>query len=306
MRYHRAALARQAYPRITCATLSWNPCPRDWAKPTSGLSDRATRVRRVLTRSGATPRVLPVVARNALKPGYLPEMARKLWRRVRHPRSHSTASRARSWAEARAESAEVFACSLDAQLWDEAGVFETEFSRGATDLLSELPIRLGGPGHYRLVYFLVRHLRPAAALETGVAAGFTTAAVLTALDKNGEGFLHSSDLPYFRIQDPEKYVGVVVPEHLKGRWALHLGSDRSNLPEILEDTKTFDFVHYDSDKSYEARAATMELVDTHLSPGAVIVIDDIGDNFHFRDWTANQEMARVFEFDGKFLGLVGL
>src|SRR5215468_1827986 len=46
-----------------------------------------------------------------------------------------------------------------------------------------------------LLYALVRHLRPAACLETGVYYGGNSAFMLAALDRNGAGRLVSIDLP---------------------------------------------------------------------------------------------------------------
>ena len=246
------------------------------------------------------------LARNARRPGYLPEMGRKAWRRLRHPRRRATAHVARQWAEQHAQGIDDFARSLDDALWREAGNFETALRERAHLVLNDLPVRLGGGGHYRLAYFLVRLVQPSAALETGVAAGFSTTAILSGLERNGHGRLWSNDLPYFRLAEPERHVGVLVPQDLQGRWSLHVGSDRQNVPRMLQAAGAVDLVHYDSDKSYDGRAATTALVEPHLSSGAVMMMDDIDDNLFFRDWVDDGRSFRVFEFEGKFVGLVGL
>src|SRR5262245_53001084 len=45
------------------------------------------------------------------------------------------------------------------------------------------------------LYAIIRKFRPQLAVETGVCAGFSTAFILQAMQKNGSGRLHSIDLP---------------------------------------------------------------------------------------------------------------
>jgi predicted O-methyltransferase YrrM len=243
------------------------------------------------------------VARNALRPSYLPVMVGKVRARLR-PGSRDEAL---AWAAARAESVDTFAASLDAALWAEAGEWADAFEPGARETLASIGVPLGGGGHHRLLHFLTRLRRPAVVLETGVAAGWSSSAVLTALAANGQGTLWSSDFPYFRLEDPERYVGCIVPEALRDGWHLYLRGDRANLAEILPQCGPISLFHYDSDKSVEGRSFGMAAVRPHLTPDAVIVCDDIDDNTWFRDWVVGEGLAhRVFERGGKYVGLVGL
>jgi predicted O-methyltransferase YrrM len=244
------------------------------------------------------------VARNALRPHYLPVMARKMVSRLR-PTHRDDAVR---WAEGRAESLTGFGNEIDAELWAEASAWADDFRVTARRRLDQAAIPLpGGGGHFKLVHFLVRHLQPAVVLETGVAAGYTSQAILTAMEANGRGTLYSSDFPYFRLDAPERYVGCLVDEHLKSRWHLALHGDRANLAELLPQIETVDLLHYDSDKTVEGRQFVMDAVAPKLAPGAVIVMDDIDDNTFFRDWIARTgRPCRVFGGGRKFVGLVGI
>jgi predicted O-methyltransferase YrrM len=171
-----------------------------------------------------------------------------------------------------------------------------------------MAVPLGGGGQFQLVRFLVRYLRPRVVVETGVAAGWTSQAILDALERNGgDGSLWSSDFPYFRLEDPEKYVGCLVDGALKGRWHLGLNGDRTNLAEFLPQLETIDLVHYDSDKSIEGRQFAIDAVASRLTPDSVVVMDDIDDNTFFRDWVARTgRSCRVFARGRKFVGLSGL
>lgn len=243
------------------------------------------------------------VARNALRPHYLSVMARKVSARLR-PTHRDDAVR---WADSRVESLPDFAAGLDAELWAEAEAWGTEFRVTARARLDEAAIPLAGAGHFQLVHFLVRYLRPEVVLETGVAAGYTSQAILSALARNGTGRLYSSDFPYFRLDAPERYVGVLVDDDLRAGWRLGLNGDRANLAEFLPEIETIDFVHYDSDKSVEGRAFVMDAIADRLTPNAVIVMDDIDDNTFFRDWVDRTGTAcRVFGGPHKFVGLIGL
>jgi predicted O-methyltransferase YrrM len=243
------------------------------------------------------------VARNALRPHYLPVMMRKVTARLR-PSHRDAAVR---WAEEHAESMSGFGAGLDAALWAESEAWAADFRVTARARLDAAAVPLAGGGHFQLVHFLVRHLRPRVVLETGVAAGYTSQAILTAMQANGEGTLWSSDFPYFRLDEPERYVGCLVDEHLKARWHLGVSGDRANLAEFLPQIDTIDLVHYDSDKTVEGRQFVMDAVAPKLAPGAVIVMDDIDDNTFFRDWTERTgRPCRVFGGGRKFVGLVGL
>jgi predicted O-methyltransferase YrrM len=243
------------------------------------------------------------VARNALRPHYLPVMGRKLIERFR-PSHRDDALR---WADERSESIVAFAEALDADLWAESGAWADEFREAAKTELERMDVPLRGAGHFRLVHFLVRYLQPEVVLETGVGVGYTSAAILDAMERNGRGTLFSSDFPYFRLDDPDRYVGCLVADHLRDRWHLGLHGDRVNLAEFLPQIETLDLVHYDSDKSIGGRAFVFDAILPRLRPGGVVVMDDIDDNTYFRDWIEGSgRPARVFRRGGKFVGISGL
>ena len=75
---------------------------------------------------------------------------------------------------------------------------------------------LGGGGAYNIIYFLTRLIKPKIIFETGVGAGYSTYAFLTAIKENNLGTLYSSDFPYFRLNKPERYIGFLVTDDLIG------------------------------------------------------------------------------------------
>lgn len=209
-------------------------------------------------------------------------------RRVRHPIEAIRAAAARRWAQARFRPSADLARALEPTLWAEAERFAAELETRHRTEFERLrhTIRLGGGADHRLLYFLTRLTAPAVVVETGVAAGWSSAAILAALERNGSGDLWSSELVYDRPwlhDDYTPYVGMVVDERLKDRWTLLLDGDRENLPRILADCGAVDLFHFDSDKSVAGREYAFGVVEPRLSGDAVVVVDDIVDNLHFRD-----------------------
>src|SRR5690606_16722238 len=211
------------------------------------------------------------------------------------------------WLRENAESYESYLSELDKDLWREAQEVEDEIDRKAKERLSSLPFELGGGGATSLLYFFARFLKPKVVVETGVAAGFSSQGFLMALRKNGFGKLYSSDFPYFRIAEPEKYIGYVVDDDLKANWVLRVDGDRKNIEEFSAAIEHIDLVHYDSDKSYAGRRWVMDRLGALLGPSSVVLMDDIQDNAFFMDYVSDlrRDTWKVFHYRGKFVGLVG-
>lgn len=252
-------------------------------------------------------RVVQSVLAQALRPGRLRVMLQKLRTRLDVKGSLSEADN-RRWLRAHAVDLEGFARQLDSALWDEAEQVTRELNEYGKQQLAQVPFRLGGRAASPLLYFLTRLARPRSVVETGVAAGFSSAAFLAALEANGHGRLYSSDFPYLRIPDPERFIGIAVPQRLRQRWELWIEGDTANLPEIVRRAHVIDLLHYDSDKTYSGRRRSLEFLRAYLAASALIVMDDIQDNSFFHDFVKERGTMRwhVFEFDGKYVGMIGL
>lgn len=209
-----------------------------------------------------------------------------------------------AWCAAHATDGASWAKRLDPALWDEAQSFAAAQKSWADARMAEAKVKLGGGGAYDFLYFLTRLVRPESIVETGVAAGFSSRAFLSAIERNGSGTLYSSDFPYLRLPQPEKYVGLVVEPELRSRWKLYLEGDRANLKVISSELKKIDLFHYDSDKSYGGRTFALNQLSPFFHPETLILFDDIQDNWHFRDYAAGKALL-VIEFGGKWVGVSG-
>lgn len=167
------------------------------------------------------------------------------------------------------------------------------------------PVKMGGEGAISLIYHIVNHLKPEKILETGVAYGWSSLAILLAIQNSRKARLISNDMPYVN-QNNEDYVGTVVPGNLRNQWDLQRLPDISGIPLALKKLNhQLDFVHYDSDKSYTGRMWATPLLWNSLRPGGILMVDDINDNIAFREFCQSVQVTPVItEHLGKYAGII--
>ena len=182
-------------------------------------------------------------------------------------------------------------------------LFPEEF-RFAKTQSEEAGVKLGGEGNLTLLYNLVHQLGAMHVVETGVAYGWSSLAILLSLQERPEGRLISVDLPYFALRNDD-LVGRVVPGDLRSQWVLLRMADREGLPRALRKASPIDVCHYDSDKSRAGRRWSYRRIWQALRPGGVLLTDDAGDNLAFRDFAYEVGVEPVIVRDGtKYQGLL--
>ncbi len=247
------------------------------------------------------------VARAALDARRLPIVIKQLSRYLFEKKGRRSAESNRAWLAANCTSIDDYARQLDSQLWEEAAAFSRRLGAAAEAVREQSGFTPYGGAADALLYFLTRYLQPSVIVETGVAAGYSSCAFLTAIQQNGRGRLFSSDFPNLRLPEPEKHIGVLVDDHLRKDWTLLLEGDAINLPIIARKAGRIDLFHYDSDKSYAGREFALSLIRPRMNPGGVILIDDIEDNSHFHDYVTTRRVPhwRVCRSWDKYLGMIG-
>jgi predicted O-methyltransferase YrrM len=244
------------------------------------------------------------VVRNMFRAGYFPEMLRKVFIRLREKDRLQAHEQSTQWCRQNETDAAVWASAQNPELWNEAESLQIEQAELARRTLEPLGFFLAGGGFYALLHFLVRLYKPEYLLETGVAAGHSSRAMLLAIKANGKGHLWSSDFPLFRLEDPEKYVGILVEQELRSNWTVLTKGDRVNLPELINQMPRIDFFHFDSDKSLDGRKFVTRMIGPKLHQGSIVMFDDVQDNLHFRDNFAKPGVDwRVFGFGSKWIGI---
>jgi len=243
----------------------------------------------------------------AMNPSRFYIMLKKVGVRVADKKGYHTQDENMKWIESQTSNFKELAISLNPILWEETEEVSKILEKNAVKILENIKHNLGGGGYYPLLYFVTRYMEPDCIVETGVAAGFSSYSFLSAIKANGRGRLYSSDFPYFRIPNPERYIGIVIEESLKNNWTLYVDGDTVNLPKIAKTVNKVDIFHYDSDKSYSGRVFAVTEMKKLLSDNGIIIMDDIQDNSFFYDYVEknNPDSWYIFKFQGKYIGMVG-
>ena len=143
---------------------------------------------------------------------------------------------------------------------------------------------MGGPGHINFIYDAVRILKAKNVVETGVAYGWSSLAILAGFLENNESYLYSVDMSYPK-RNNENYVGVVVPERFCKNWKIIDRPDITGIPRALKLIGgQIDLCHYDSDKSREGRSFAYPILWKSLRSGGLFISDDIADNLFFAEF----------------------
>lgn len=251
------------------------------------------------------------VTKSLLHPKRFSVIAEKLVQRFRSHRYSNEVTNNLKWLEDECEPFADFANGIDPELWQESLDYAKDLETLSSNILSSIPVKLGGGGFYPLLYFITRRIKPSTIVESGVALGYSSHAFLSALDKNQActgsfGKLYSSDFPYFRLENPEQYIGLLVPKELRENWTLLIDGDAINLHKITQQVSHIEIFHYDSDKSYFGRERALKQLENKMTPESIIIMDDINDNSFFKDWCNKKgNDYKVFKFNNKYIGLYG-
>ncbi|MGC9328895.1 MAG: hypothetical protein ACP5I1_14765, partial [Candidatus Hinthialibacter sp.] len=173
------------------------------------------------------------------KPILWPEFGRRLkyklfMKREDEKRFASQREEACAWCESRAISSEEalrIAGGESARLTAVREAFREEFAQ-AERAAAECPVQMGGAGNLDLLFSLCEALQAESVLETGVAYGWSSLAILLSLWNRPSGRLYSIDLPYLELQN-DRWVGAAVLESLKGRWKLYRMADQEWIPRAI-------------------------------------------------------------------------
>lgn len=154
--------------------------------------------------------------------------------------------------------------------------------------------------HLDLLGEIVRLTRPLRVVETGVADGFSSRAILQALDTNGAGQLTSFDV----FED----VGSAVDSSLRERWELEILPKRGRkvfLSDRLSSICPIDIFLHDSDHSYGWQSFEYKIGFSALRPGGILISDDVDASYAFIDFVRRtRALALACVGSTKVMGIV--
>ena len=182
--------------------------------------------------------------------------------------------------------------------------FDEVYKAKINQLISGSNSNFGGQGHTNLIYTICERLKIENVIETGVAYGWSSGAILRSVSKRG-GQLISIDMPMLKQSDYH-LIGVAVEPKLKDFWELRREPDRYGLPKAMNKMAgSVELVHYDSDKSYYGRKWSQEVIWKNLKSGGIFISDDIEDNTAFMEFVATHNLQfNVLEFEKKYVGII--
>jgi hypothetical protein len=125
------------------------------------------------------------------------------------------------------------------------------------------------------IWCTVRHALPEVVIETGVAHGISSRVVLEAMSLNDRGHLWSIDLPHPLKHDLHDQTGVAVTDSLRPRWTYIAGESRRRLPPLVAEVGRVQLFIHDSLHTARNTLFEMEHAASIMSPGGVMLIDDI-------------------------------
>jgi predicted O-methyltransferase YrrM len=151
------------------------------------------------------------------------------------------------------------------------------------------------------LYWAVRHAKPKVIVQTGVSNGLSSAFMMLALAKNGpDGKLHVIDLPavfdptdpawtqkgvVYGVAIPEgKSSGWIVPDIYRDRFDVQVGDAKELLPKLVDKLDRIDLFFHDSDHTYNHMMFEFNEAMRKLTPGGVILADDISWNASLWDF----------------------
>jgi predicted O-methyltransferase YrrM len=140
------------------------------------------------------------------------------------------------------------------------------------------------------LYMVVRNLKPSLTIELGVANGRSTQVILSALDANDKGRLVSVDI--------HADVGGAAVGH--PRWDLRVHSPRSprrQLRSLIEEVGAPDLFFHDALHSYHEQYADYLVAWNQMSPGSLLVSDDIDHSWAFLDLARRSSLRPVVLVD---------
>lgn len=125
------------------------------------------------------------------------------------------------------------------------------------------------------IWCTILHSEPSAAIETGVAHGISSRIALEALTRNGKGHLWSIDLPHPFNHKLHGQTGAAVTDSCRSRWTYLEGESQQRLPPLVSEIGKAELFIHDSLHTAKNTLFEMELAASIMSPGGVMLVDDI-------------------------------
>jgi hypothetical protein len=137
------------------------------------------------------------------------------------------------------------------------------------------------------------HIKPEVMIETGVAHGISSRVALEALSRNERGHLWSIDLPHPLNHKLHGQTGAAVPDSSRSRWTYLEGESEKMLPPLVTEAGHVELFIHDSLHTAKNTLFEMEQAASIMSPGGVMLVDDIRGHDGFATFAARHPEFRT-------------
>jgi predicted O-methyltransferase YrrM len=213
---------------------------------------------------------------------------------------------------------------LEHQVCDFLGIAPSHLRALVSEVQSDPPVRfptqremnVGQTAATFELYSAVRTLNPEIVVETGVAAGVSSAYILAALERNGRGHLHSIDLPGYEeeylprlgikpsaVLPATKQPGYAVPEHLRHRWTLNIGKSQELLEPLMNQFDEISMFFHDGEHTYENMLFEFNLAWKHLKSAGTLLTDNVSWNTALSDFAKSVHLRPTLFWLSDFGGI---
>lgn len=125
------------------------------------------------------------------------------------------------------------------------------------------------------IWCTVRHTRPEAVLETGVAHGVSSRVILEGLNQNDRGHLWSIDIANPLNLAVHGQEGAAVTDECRPRWTYVEGESSKRMPPLVKEVGQVDLFVHDSLHTFKNTLFEMEQAASVMQSGGVMLVDDI-------------------------------
>jgi hypothetical protein len=134
------------------------------------------------------------------------------------------------------------------------------------------------------IWCTVLHAKPEVVIETGVAHGVSSRIILEGFSRNDSGHLWSIDLPHPLDHSLHAQTGAAVTDSCRPRWTYLEGESRRRLPPLVKEVGRLQLFIHDSLHTAENTLFEMEQAASIMSPGGVMLVDDIKGHSGFAEF----------------------
>ena len=157
----------------------------------------------------------------------------------------------------------------------------------------------------RLLFSICKCIKPNLVIETGIANGFSSCYILSAMEEINKGRLISIDDIFLPWHTKEK-IGSAIPEDIKKRSTIIIGNSIIELKRLIKKEMAIDIFLHDSDHTYQNMMNEFRIVWPNIKKGGFLVSDDVAEHDAFFDFTDEVDKVPIIIYGKEYNTSLGI